>query len=847
MSSVITPESRIFRIGQECYIAYLGNDRNDVRPFLRIGNTKNIPNEVHEVVNTTIISDDHIGNPLQEILIATQFHGKYLGDTGVVATIRRFFKSFDLPVDDVADYRQIKDGERRHMVWFYSRGNLHLRYDDQVIFNLQRREKEDRHFVQLYEEAKAEFFRNPLRYIRQDFSGAGMVLTEGNAFWYEDGDFLSLEAHPGFIALLMSQGIDPDFVSSAAYNLSSDSIDSPDSAVFVGFLKRIRQRRKQLRVITSEPELMQKLKLLFPKKTDTPSSLEVVDASGKQKAMFRESIVTFREDEWQLHRVGLPPISAHGEFQNGVGVDIEKGTLTFNDGEIEEEFRLPPGFPVEFLELDVPEQQLIERYLGYAMRNMRELLNDGETQAVSAIEKYLRLLMDFVTAAKTAQPTLLKQSTSDVQDILHRCEPSENGLSWFFFSNAHSILERLLPRLPEKRGLQKSSDQVASVLQNALARLPDPNPILPFFGDFYLGGQPCLLWRATKRGCGAADLAAAKAINNRIAGISTLDETPWNEDLDRLLRLIRSLKNAGAGFLTDEELELLKTSDSAKDDAQKRQQQTIAVSEISQSHQGQSDTQSREVKIGSVGIRRSVRRVKKWPWILLILLLLLLGGAVAWDLMGSAPWGKILPWGKTVMDDASGSLDTTVGKLEDGAEDSSVEDGRTGEFADEASDEKAEDTDQLPTVIIDTDVPPKTIEEVRAYLNVAERVNITEVDIHLAANEIAVLNGYKDLDYKVFTGSDPDWIYPGTVLALPESGNHRVTDGDTIWFLAARRLRIDVEGNLRAYDNAVTVLQDRSSDASARDSAMDSLKRIVAESRVAAMREMAENAITSSL
>jgi len=835
MSSVITPESRIFRIGQECYIAYLGNDRNDVRPFLRVGNTKNIPNEVHEVVNTTVISDDHVGNPLQEILVANQFHGKYLGDTGVVATIRRFFRSFDLPVDDVADYRQIKDGERRHMVWFYSSGNLHLRYDDRIIFNLRRRERDDRHFVQLYEEAKAEFLRNPLRYIRQDFSGTGMVLSGGNAFWYEEGDFLSLEAHPGFIAMLMSQGIDPDFINTAAYNLSPDSMDSPDSAIFVGFLKRIRQRHKKLRVITSKPELMRKLRLLFPKRLDTPSSLDLVDVSDKQKAMFHESIVISREDEWQLHRSGLPPISTHRDFQKGIAVDVENGVLIFNNGEIEEKFRLLPGFPVEFLAQDVPEQQLIERYLGYTMRNMRDLLSGEETQAVSAIEKYLRLLTEFITAEQSTQPTSLKHSASDVRDILQHYDPAGNTLSWFLFSNAHSIHERLRLRLPEERGIQRSSDQVAGVLQNLLDRGPHPDPILPFFGDFYLGGRPCLLWGTTKRGCGVVDIAAAKGINTHIAKISTLDETPWNEDLERLLRLIRSLRNAGAGSLTDEELKLLKTPESAKDEARRHQQKKDTVSEVSQSRQGRSDIQGTEVKISPVRTRRPARRKKKWPWILLILLLLLVGGAVAWDLSGSAPWGRMLPWGKTVL----GKSEFLDGReTEDGAAD-----GLTEELADDAPDQKTDTADQTPGIVIDADVPPKTIEEVRAYLNVAERVNITEVDIHLAANEIAVLNGYKDLDYKVFIGSDPDWIYPGTVLELPGAGNHHVTEGDTIWFLAARRLRIDAEGNLAKHDDAVAVLKDRSSDASERDSAVESLRRIVAESKVAAMRGMAETAI----
>ncbi len=147
MSDSIAPESRIFRIGRECYVVYLGKERDDIKPFLRIGNTREIPDEVYEVVSTTVVSDDHVGNPLLEIKNAPKVQGRYLGDTAVVGEIRKFFKSFDLSTDDVTDYRKVKDGEKRHMVWFYSSGNIHLRYDDKVIFDMDKREKEDRHFI----------------------------------------------------------------------------------------------------------------------------------------------------------------------------------------------------------------------------------------------------------------------------------------------------------------------------------------------------------------------------------------------------------------------------------------------------------------------------------------------------------------------------------------------------------------------------------------------------------------------------------------------------------------------------------------------------------------------------
>jgi outer membrane biosynthesis protein TonB len=871
MSDSIDPESRIFRIGRECYIAYLGNERDDVNPFLRIGNSRDIPDEVHEVVTTTVINNDHVGNPLQEILIAPKFHGRYLGDTGVVATIRRFFKSFDLPVDEVTDFRQVRDGEKRHMVWFFSSGNIHLRYDDQVIFDLDRREKEDRHFVRLYEEAKTEFLRNPLRYIRQDFTGQGVVMSEGNAYWYENGEFLSLKGHPGFVALLMSQGIDPDFITSWSYNLTADVMDSYDSAVFIGFIKRVRQRRKQLRVISSEPELLRKLKLLFPAKADTPASIDVIDVSGKKKGSFRESIVSYRDGHWMLYRAGLPGMTTDSATLDGLALDLDNGTILIGDGTASRKFVPPPGFPVEFIGHEVPELQVLDKYLGYTIASVRDMLNDQELQATSALEKYLRLLKDDMSSGKTSASPLLKQCSGSVHDSFRHIEFTPGGLSWFVFANAGSILELLRGNMGDDHGLYKNTDQVVADLRGLLTRIPNPDPILPFWGDLYLGARPVLLWRATKRSFVPADLAAARDVNERIAVIANLDEEPWQEDRDRLLKLIRSLKNIGEGPLTERELELLNGPDEEKEEQEKpRAKQTAEKTE--QEHRmtrrETSDQKTEKQSEKTTRGRKPEKRKRVWPWILL-LLILLIGGAVAWDLSGSAPWGSVLgasrSAGDAVSPDSTGSTTGTTTADTAGTTTGTATADTAGtttgtaaiDTAGSTTGTAAADTTGTTTgttaatstgtvtgtttgaVAVDTDVAPRTLEEVRAYLEVGGRVVITEVDIHLAANEIAVINGYKDLDYRVFTGSDPNWIFPGNNLDLPGSGTYQVKKGDTIWFLAAREVRSDVERDLAIFDKAAAVLSNSSSDTTARRTAMDNLKVIAEKSRAAAMRKMA--------
>ena len=67
------------------------------------------------------------------------------------------------------------------------------------------------------------------------------------------------------------------------------------------------------------------------------------------------------------------------------------------------------------------------------------------------------------------------------------------------------------------------------------------------------------------------------------------------------------------------------------------------------------------------------------------------------------------------------------------------------------------------------------------------------VDIHLVSNDIAVRNGYHDLEYKVFEGNNPDWIWAGNKLILPDESIYTIRKGDNIWFIASRLIRRDVE------------------------------------------------------
>ncbi len=976
MSDRINPESRIFHIGRECYIVYLGSARNDYRPFLRIGNIRGIPEEIHNAVSTTVITADHVGNPLVETLNASKFHARYLGDTTVVREIRKFFQSFDLPTDEIADYRSFKDGEKRHMVWFYSSGNIHLRFNDEVIFNLHRREKEDRHYIRLYDEAKSEFLRNPLRYIKQDFSGHGVVFSRGNAFWYESGELMAMTMKPAFSTSLMNRGVDPDFITTVVYDLEEDKLDSPEGAVFMGLIKRARQRKRQLRVLTALPQIQRKLKLLFPSRAEIPATLDVTDLSGRKKASFRDSVVKRKDSSSLVHRAGIPDVSFNNSPEAGVIVDSEDLSITVKGESGNSSFYIPDGMPVDFVASGITLSKALERYISLLLGNLKELLTPEESQAAQSMEKYARMIRDNYSAGKTAISQPLKQAQAAVRESLKRVQITECGPFWYYCSNFENYLGMFEQQAESGCPIGDSAGQVKDLVSRLFTRDVEPDMVLPFWGDLYFSERPVIFWRTTKRNFVAADIAAARSANKRIHDVTAVDNSEFTSEMNRLLSLIRSLGAGGEGPLTPEQLALLSPEEKIEENerpapahrrieprpvrpeskSNKKTQSEQKSSTRTSSSQKSSEVKKSEKRPAGANVavpkgRKPAQPKKKiWPWILLILLILLLGGALAWDLSGSAPWGQITGKssaqeksltdgpessrtkdakaskdisasggskksasgssagkdgtdsavssaktgkasassksseassksgkdstdsavsskalggsGKSAKDSTSSGSSAKTGKASDSsksaeassspdssksAKDSSASDSRAGYTGSpDSASQKTDNSESASAVKVDTDVAPRTKEEIKAYLNVGGRIPITEVDIHLAANKMAVLNGYKDLDYRVYTGNDPDWIYPGGILNLPDSGTYTVRKGDTIWFLAAREVRKGVEKDLKEYDFSVSALEKKSSSDKVLEEAKASLQKISTDSMAEAMRNLAGKALKSA-
>jgi hypothetical protein len=68
-------------------------------------------------------------------------------------------------------------------------------------------------------------------------------------------------------------------------------------------------------------------------------------------------------------------------------------------------------------------------------------------------------------------------------------------------------------------------------------------------------------------------------------------------------------------------------------------------------------------------------------------------------------------------------------------------------------------------------------------------ITITDYDIWVYVNKVALINGYKPLTYKKpKKWEDPDWIYPGMKLKLVDYTVITVRPGDNMWNISKRKL-----------------------------------------------------------
>jgi hypothetical protein len=90
---------------------------------------------------------------------------------------------------------------------------------------------------------------------------------------------------------------------------------------------------------------------------------------------------------------------------------------------------------------------------------------------------------------------------------------------------------------------------------------------------------------------------------------------------------------------------------------------------------------------------------------------------------------------------------------------------------------------------------------------------ITVGDIIRATNIISDLNGYRRLGTENKPGvKDSHWIYPGDILLMPEGEEYRISEGDTIWHIAAGYIQNHTVKDLEQFNTIINTMDGRGVD-----------------------------------
>ena len=170
----------MFQVDRECYVIYLGTEGHDVRPFLRIGTTTLLPEQIKRHIGAVVISDRFTGNFFSEsACIDPRFikHLRYVGTRELVDAVKDFSHRQQVSyvaLKPVPERLPSKGGQ----VVFFDDGNLRVFLDGHRLFDLTERERADRHDIFRLTRLNTLTTGSRGAYRKSDFQGSGFI-TDG--------------------------------------------------------------------------------------------------------------------------------------------------------------------------------------------------------------------------------------------------------------------------------------------------------------------------------------------------------------------------------------------------------------------------------------------------------------------------------------------------------------------------------------------------------------------------------------------------------------------------------------------------------------------------------------------
>jgi hypothetical protein len=803
------PEQRVFHIDSECYIVYLGRHPNDYKPFLRIGNSPNLDQEIKSLVYSVVVTDNLTGNPLDEAAAISEVPNdefRYIGDPKTVETFKAFLKHQEIPTGKYQTNGAESGNERGVYVYFYDNGNLKLRFESKPIFDLETREERDRHYPQRCKEIKNSFLKNPLRQDKRALEKPGFFVVGGRPYVFDRSNALAFSLGDQTFVDLATRGIDPDAVTTVIHGDGDLALER--------WVKRLRQKNSRGKVLTDNAEAVRGLIDLFRKLPARPARVEQVkfDAGGSQ-SFFGLTV----------HRAaGGHTVDAHNGVNLAIGsaeatgdtirLDAAGRTWQRGGGRHSDSGSLIEAVPYR-LRTEVPsvDETTLATYLPERPGDFTGVFTDEQVQVLDQV--------------RTAFEGLLngRDPSGPIRTIRSIGKAAKSQESPYFTVAVHNVRE-LLRLFVHARGERSDAGKNALSVERVLKSVESP------LGSVDLTGVACDFC-VTEAGTFELFPLQNPVTAEQVERNATLghemrsaffeeDEDGFAAERKRLDAVIAELHpkrsrervKESASEATAEKTEAGEKREGAKDDGGKK------AGEKAGAGTGTGEPRGRATEGGGGtgrsgggaeagtssdsgdGSRRRRGVLIAAAAVLLVALLAALFGTGVIDvgrIAGAGEDGAVA----VASDGQADENETAAADERDGdAADSDAADGNGEQGREDGQAVIGDTTNVTPSVrqfieTLDLENPPEGLEAREG----AGGIIITILDIIRLANRIAVDNGYRELGAPPSAGPNPDWIYPDNVFELPDGSTHTVVSGDTLWDITAEFIQEQLAGRYARY------------------------------------------------
>ncbi len=187
----------MFQVDRECYIVYMGTAGHDVRPFLRIGTTAFLPEQIKRHIGSVVITDRLTGNFLLEAdCLAPRIirHIRYVGTPQLLDAVKHYAHGEQIGSIDLEPVPERVPNQGGRVV-FYDDGNLRVFLDGHRLFDLSQRERGDRHSIFRVERMDSIVSTSRGSYREEDFRNPGFIVDGNGSVAIFAGGRLFLKRH----------------------------------------------------------------------------------------------------------------------------------------------------------------------------------------------------------------------------------------------------------------------------------------------------------------------------------------------------------------------------------------------------------------------------------------------------------------------------------------------------------------------------------------------------------------------------------------------------------------------------------------------------------------------------